>query len=135
MEELEQSSVKDDFENYYQWKMKSGLQQEQVIATTVVTTDVAIASSFNEMPSMTAVISEEMIECSHWKVVKSHCSNDAVASIERKMQQNFDLRGSCQSANSCCLRRFQMCLGSMYQTESSATASSVAIKVVAIEKL
>ena len=99
MEELEQSFVWDGFENCYQWKKKSGFQQEQVIAATAVTTDAVIASSFNEMPSMTAVISEEMIGGSHWKVVKSHCSNDAVASIERKMQQNFALRGSCQGAN------------------------------------
>lgn len=97
MEELKKSFVWDGFKNWFQ--KKSGLQQEQVIATTAVTTDVAIANSSNEKPSMTAVISEEMIECLNWKVVKTHCSNDAVASIERKMQQNFALRGSFQEAN------------------------------------
>jgi ribosomal protein L1 len=64
-----------------------------------VTTDVAIANSSNEKPSMSAFISEEMIECLNWKFVKTHCSNDAVASIERKMQQNFVLRWSFQGAN------------------------------------
>ena len=123
----------DGFKNWFQ--KKSGLQQEQVIATTAVTTDVAIANSSNEKPSMTAVISEEMIECLNWKVVKTHCSNDAVASIEMKMQQNFALRGSFQGANWCCLICFQKSQGSMYQTKSSATASFAAIRVVAIGRL
>ena len=75
----------DGFENWFPWKKKSGLQQEQVIATTAVTTDVAIANSSNEKPWTTTVISEEMIEGLNWKVVMLHCSYDAVASIERKM--------------------------------------------------
>ena len=98
MEELEQCFVwPHDFENCYQWQKKSGLREEQVIDATAITAVVVIASSFNEKPSVTAVISEAMFEGSHWKVVQSHCSDDAaVASIEMKMmQQNFALTRSC----------------------------------------
>jgi hypothetical protein len=64
MEELEQSFVWDDFEDCYLWNQKSGrLRQEQLIAA--ITTDVVIASSFNEKPSKSAVISEEIIEEQH----------------------------------------------------------------------
>jgi hypothetical protein len=63
MEELEQSFVWDDFEDCYLWNQKSGLRQEQLIAA--ITTDVVIASSFNEKPSKSAVISEEILEEQH----------------------------------------------------------------------
>ena len=78
-------------------------QQKQVIAAATVTTTTTVvvvnASSINEKPSMTAIISEEMTVDSYSKAVKFHYSNEAAASRVKKMNQHFAQRERTQEAD------------------------------------